>query len=310
MSLANAQKPWLAEKECTLDDAKAALLESDAPSIENLRALSHGWDNTVFIGELSSGECVSVRFPRREIALSLLNAEATLLPLVCDALSVDAPYPLFAGGPTRAFDWPFVVSRFVSGQTLCRAKLSAEKRRALLPQVSRFLSELHNINVKQAREAGALFDEHARTSMKRLRVILDERLPVLLEKDVLSKVQCQKIERVFDEAHEHSSVDLCLCHGDLYARHLVIENDALKGVIDWGDVHVGCPSKDLAILFALSPEDPFAFYEMPDEPTQKRALCCALFSSVMILVFGLDIDDEALAHEGKRNLDALCEIIS
>ena len=131
---------------------------------------------------------------------------------------------------------------------------------------------------------------------------------MLVEKVALSFTQAEKILRVFDEAPEHSSVEARLCHGDLYARHLVVDERALKGVIDWGDVHSGCPSKDLAILYALSPSDPFAFYKAPDQSTQKRALCCALYSSVMILIFGRDIKDAALVHEGKRNIDTLCAI--
>ena len=39
-------------------------------------------------------------------------------------------------------------------------------------------------------------------------------------------------------------------HGDLYSRHLVVGDDRLvRGVIDWGDTHLGDPALDLAIAW-------------------------------------------------------------
>src|SRR5207248_5344377 len=45
-----------------------------------------------------------------------------------------------------------------------------------------------------------------------------------------------------------------LLHGDLYARHLLVDETAqLCGVIDWGDIHIGDPAHDLAIVLTLLP---------------------------------------------------------
>jgi hypothetical protein len=51
----------------------------------------------------------------------------------------------------------------------------------------------------------------------------------------------------------------CLVHGCLYSRHVIVEpSDAesdedarLAGIIDWGDVHAGDPSGDLACAWSL-----------------------------------------------------------
>jgi Ser/Thr protein kinase RdoA (MazF antagonist) len=54
-----------------------------------------------------------------------------------------------------------------------------------------------------------------------------------------------EMERI---APTESPARLTIVHGDLYARHVLVdERGALSGVIDWGDIHLGDPAIDLAI---------------------------------------------------------------
>ncbi len=49
------------------------------------------------------------------------------------------------------------------------------------------------------------------------------------------------------------AVSPCLMHGDLYARHLLLdESFQLSRVIDWGDLHAGDGAVDLAVAWLVA----------------------------------------------------------
>jgi aminoglycoside phosphotransferase (APT) family kinase protein len=54
--------------------------------------------------------------------------------------------------------------------------------------------------------------------------------------------------------------ELRVCHGDLYSRHLLVENGALSGVIDWGDLHAGDPAVDLSVAHIFLPPSAHAIF--------------------------------------------------
>ena len=103
-------------------------------------------------------------------------------------------------------------------------------------------------------------------------------------------------------------VQQALVHGDLYARHLLLDDQArLCGVIDWGDIHVGHPAVDLSVVHAfLPPAARLAFlqaYGRPVDPGSWRlARFRALFSALAIVLYGKDTGDGPLEAEGRQAL--------
>jgi aminoglycoside phosphotransferase (APT) family kinase protein len=101
-----------------------------------------------------------------------------------------------------------------------------------------------------------------------------------------------------------------LVHGDLYARHVLIdERGSAAGVIDWGDVHRGDGASDLAIAWGFLPRacrEAFRDEYGPiDEAPWRLARFSALQVSAIVLAYGHEIGDEALAQEGRLALEHL-----
>ncbi|BDE05855.1 hypothetical protein WPS_11310 [Vulcanimicrobium alpinum] len=93
---------------------------------------------------------------------------------------------------------------------------------------------------------------------------------------------------------------LHVVHGDLYARHLVVDDGgALRGVIDWGDLHLGDPALDLAaaeMLFEPAQRAEFDIgYGSVDARSRERARWRGIYHAAMTADYGLRIDDEPLA---------------
>ncbi|HYO58921.1 phosphotransferase [Archangium sp.] len=99
----------------------------------------------------------------------------------------------------------------------------------------------------------------------------------------------------------------CWVHGDLYARHLLVdEHHTVRGVLDWGDVHLGDPAIDLTLAFTfLPPEARGTFREAYgdiDEATWDRARFRAFHYGVALMLYGQSQGDESITRVGRDAL--------
>ena len=79
----------------------------------------------------------------------------------------------------------------------------------------------------------------------------------------------------------------------------------MTGIVDWGDVHRGDPALDLFVMFFLSIEEEKTFmqsYGFIDEDTYKRAMHRAMLYSLILLEYGLLIEDVHFIRMGRRLL--------
>jgi aminoglycoside phosphotransferase (APT) family kinase protein len=100
-------------------------------------------------------------------------------------------------------------------------------------------------------------------------------------------------------------------HGDLHARNALVENDAITGIIDWGDITSGDVATDLAAIWMLFSEQTArqkALSEYADisEATLQRAKGWAVLFGVALLDTGL-IDHPRHARMGEQILRRVTE---
>jgi aminoglycoside phosphotransferase (APT) family kinase protein len=101
-----------------------------------------------------------------------------------------------------------------------------------------------------------------------------------------------------------------LLHGDLYARHLLMADGRLEGVIDWGDVHIGDRAADLAVAeIVLPPSSRAAFWaayadggHTPTAGTLARVAARAIHHCVLVLQFARSVEDADLLREAMLGL--------
>ena len=121
--------------------------------------------------------------------------------------------------------------------------------------------------------------------------------------------QMSAIQGALDAMPPDSDCGKCLLHGDLYSRHLLVQADELVGVIDWGDICVGDPAIDLAVVFTLlEPPARAAFwrqYGRVSAVTRMRARYRALNHTIALLAYAHDTDDRPLYAEGRRAMNHL-----
>lgn len=191
-----------------------------------------------------------VRSPRHDVAGAAMEGEVALLEQLADAvddglLPFDVPRPAgFAPLPEggRAMLYPELV-----GRPLDLAALTPGS--ALLRALARAIAAVHELPGAVVRTAG-LPDYDAEGYRQRRLAEVDQaartgHLP-------------QRLLRRWEHALEDVSLwrfAATPVHGDLAAEHVVVDGDAVVGVVDWSEARVADPADDLAwLLAATTPE--------------------------------------------------------
>jgi aminoglycoside phosphotransferase (APT) family kinase protein len=276
-----------------------ALLAEQFPELDasSARLLDEGWDNAVWLVE----EVWAFRFPRRANSVALVARELVVLPRVAALVSIAVPVPRFVGRPSDRFARPFFGHALLPGGELADAGLPDSERVQLGTDLGRFLRALHTPDCLAAVDPGRELpvDPNGRADMALRVPMARERFVAVAEASTYRRA----LERLLAEAERlPPSSSETLLHGDLHARHVLVDQGTVIAVIDWGDTCRGDPSIDLQVAWmALPPDGRSAFFEeygAIDHETRLRARVLAVSLSTILLLYARD--------QGRRRLESEC----
>jgi aminoglycoside phosphotransferase (APT) family kinase protein len=295
--------PWAPDIEIGMPLARD-LVAAQFPQLGEVRLepMGEGWDNAAY---LVNGAFV-FRFPRRSATAKLIDRESRFLPRLAPQLPLPIPIPEFAGVPSDAYPWPFAGYRRLRGRELASLRPTDQGYGRLAAGLGRFLRALHRIDVAPPAEAGLPADEIGRLDEIRMMPKLRTRLRELQEDGVLREA-APILDVVEGLRPIVPSAQRAVVHGDLYARHILVD-DAIGalGIIDWGDLHLGDAAVDVMVAFSVIPPQAraqfFSEYGSPGEPALAAARFRAIYHSAMVAHYGHRIADADLLHIGLRGL--------
>jgi aminoglycoside phosphotransferase (APT) family kinase protein len=273
------------DAEIVVEEALARrLIESQFPDVElrSLRHLAEGWDNTVWV---ANGE-LAFRFPRRAIAVPLIEREVEVLPQLAPLLPRPIPVPTHVGRASDEYPWPFFGAQLVPGREVADADVHAG---AFGAQLGAFLRALHDVGL----DLPLPDDPMGRADMT-------IRVPKAREELSSLGGLSDEVESVLDAALDLPTPPATVvAHGDLHLRHALVGRDGgLSGVIDWGDACRADPSVDLSLYWSLLSDDGrevfLAEYGTVTDEHLLRARVLALFLCGMIAAYA--------AHHGAPRL--------
>jgi aminoglycoside phosphotransferase (APT) family kinase protein len=276
---------------------------------QRLRPFGAGMDNAAFL----VNERYVFRFPRREIAVPLLERETQILPLLANRVPVRIPVPQFVGTASERYPWLFAGYERLPGTSACSVSLSDQHRETIAPALGSFLRALHAIDPSTAIACGLPGDEMKRLDHAHRFPLAQERFALLEDAGAITNTQpfLDFMASVAPENLEPSVV----AHGDLYARHLLVDGKRdLCAVIDWGDVHYGHPAVDLMVAHILLPPSAHAAfveaYGGVDARTWDIAKYRAVYHCALVADYGIQIGDAALWDAGLTGLRFIRETLS
>jgi aminoglycoside phosphotransferase (APT) family kinase protein len=299
---------WAADIDVDAELARR-LIAAQFPDLRgaSVEPAGSGWDNAAF---LVDGELL-FRFPRRRIAAPLIERELALLPSIAPRVPLPISVPAFAGVPAEAYPWSFAGYRKIAGVTACALALADAERAALAEPLGAFLRALHGIDPAPLVARGLPPDELGWLDHAKRLGVSRERLPVL------SAAGAEVVDRARElvdwlAANPPGRVPesgRAVVHGDLYARHVILCDGALAGIIDWGDVHHGDPALDLAIAHLMLPQFAHARFRAAygpiDDRTWSAARYRAIYHAILELDYGIRTGDAGMRDIGAAALRSM-----
>lgn len=290
--------PWRPEREITVAEATAAVRGLGLAG-DDVRQVAAGWDNSI----VAVDHTWLFRFPRRSIALPGVEREALHLPRLAPLLPLPIPVPEHRGTYGDPA-WPFWGAKVLPGTEL--AVTPHADVGAVAAALGRFVRALHDVPVEPSLPIDPMGRADAPARADRTRTMLDDLRAAALWSDDAA------LDGLLAEADDSPPPPdvLVTSHGDLYARHVLVDADGLAcGVIDWGDLCTAHPAVDLAFVFsALAPEHRAAFwaeYGSVDADTVLRARTMAAFSAAAVASYAHDTRLDALLTSALERLSTV-----
>jgi aminoglycoside phosphotransferase (APT) family kinase protein len=288
---------WKPERETSVAEALPAIRAAgyDGP-LDSAETIAAGWDNTILLVDRSW----AFRLPRRAIALPGIHREIAWLPTIAAAVHVPVPTPTHVGSIGEP-PWPFWGGRYLPGEELAQ-RPGADRVRVAV-QLGEFLRDLHALPVIADLPVDPFRRADAAHRATRARTALAELAGLGLWSDDPGLEEW--LTRA--EALPPPTGPLVTSHGDLYARHVLLDPaGSVCAVIDWGDLCTANPAVDLAIAFsAFTGEARAALldaYGGVDDETQLRARTMGINSAAMVAQYAHDIGDSVLLAESLAGL--------
>lgn len=284
-------------------DTVKQILNEQFPNfpIKSIEQIGEGFDNTVFI----LNDEILLRFPRREVAVTILEVEKKLLPSINEYISFQTTIPFIFGQPSEKFPWPFLGYNYIKGKP--PVHLTRQERINTIEPLAKILKQLHSIPLSTLTHLNLHGDELRRLDIKYRK---PQFLKYVEEAIKLKLIPSEmKIKHYIENLHEViPKTPLVLVHGDLHFKNMIVNDEhVLKGIIDWGDAHIGQRELDLSIVFSIIPSDKReSFYEIYGQISNESKLIAqfkSIYTTVILILFANDIDDEDLVRFCQENLN-------
>jgi aminoglycoside phosphotransferase (APT) family kinase protein len=208
-------------------------------TIGRIMPLGEGLGNVAF--EVNDAHVF--RFPKPHVNVVDLQRELLLLPVVRTRSTLPVPKPDFV-----PLDRSYVGYRKLPGRILMNAAegIPASGCAAMGRQLGAFLSSIHQI-------PAAAFDSSAVKceSLCPEDCLASARDDYGKAREGIPTRYVAAVERFLDAspAADTWSGDSVFSHNDLGSEHILVQNGALSGIIDWGDTAFTDPAYDFGLLY-------------------------------------------------------------
>ena len=231
-----------------------------------------GWDNRTF----HLGDAMSVRLPSGQEYAAQVAKEQKWIPFLAQHISVQICQPIAMGKPSKNYPWHWSVYRWIDGQSANTLKSHELDFKTIAEQLAQFLHELHQIDstggpITDRGGSPIFYDDETRATITQLQDLIDV--------DTATSVWDAAIQSRWHKLPVWS-------HGDLSSGNILVQDNRLCAVIDFGSITIGDPACDLVIAWTfLHGKSRQIFKDLMnlDDDTWARARGWALWKAMITL---------------------------
>ncbi len=190
------------------------------------------------------------RFGKHQAARQSLRREYCLLPGLAEQFTLRIPSPQIVGLDKQG-ELIFTAYLMLSGSSLSQERylgLDLSSRTRCAHQVATFLTQLHGIELPQARACGVPSIDYAEQYAGLGLQVRAELYPAL---DQPERLFIERVIGDYLESGDAVAYQPVLLHGDLSPEHVLCNEAAnsVTAIIDFGDMMIGDPAWDLIFLY-------------------------------------------------------------
>lgn len=218
-----------------------------------------------------------VRLPLTPGGVEDVELELRWLPYLAPHLPLPVPEPVGVGRPGHGYDWPWSVYRWLDGTNPTIGGLADPA--GFATDLAAFVHALHGIDT-----AGAPRSARGVTLASRDSAV---REAIGLLTGVIDTAAASAVWEATRDAPEWTGPD-CWVHADLSPGNLLLVEDRLSAVIDFGVMGVGEPAVDLVTAWSLfdpPTREVFRTATKVDEATWRRGRGWALSIALLELSY-------------------------
>lgn len=272
-----------------------------------VEAFGEGWDNWIY-----RADDWLFRFPRRRIAVPLIEREMAILPSLAPRLPRPIPHPVFFGKPTSTYPWPFFGYRPVQGSPVAEVPSDHDPRSESAQALAEFLQALQGVPAAEASAWGAGEATLGRMDLGRLRLRFETWLSAAVNRGLADPDAPWATEFREAKAPPMSLDSPVLVHGDLNFKNVLLDvRGQLAGVVDWGDLHLGHPAEDWMFAAGYLPRAGQELFRRlvgaSDDGLWQAARAVSIYVNLIVLVSASDMGRPCDVAEAQRQLANLDE---
>jgi len=154
---------------------------------------------------------------------------------------IEFPSNMILVKPNSDYPYGCLIYKMVKGEPLNPEKITKEEQDELAKRIVEFNTEMHNLDIHWDRDKAI---NHEVDKVNR---------NIELLKNYLSDKEINKLKEysIKFSRYLNSKESFCITHGDLWADNLIMNNNKLTGIIDFGNMAYFLPEVDYASMWNM-----------------------------------------------------------
>lgn len=263
---------------------------------------SAGTENAIF----RLGNDLAIRMPRVESAAKQAEREAIWLPRLANHLSLAIPEPVELGQPSEGFPHHWAICRWLEGENAFVHPIPD------LPAGARTLARF----VGSLREAPVAVDSSliARTLGRGVDLVHRDSATRSAIESCAGLADIATLREIWAEALSAPrwERDPVWVHGDIHVGNLLVKDERITGVIDWGCLGMGDPACDLTVAWSMLDRESRAIFRAElgvDDATWIRGRAWAISVAVIALPYYLETNPLLVAISRHSIEEAIADFL-
>jgi aminoglycoside phosphotransferase (APT) family kinase protein len=252
------------------------LIEKQFPQYKNVPV--NEFDTTGTVNAIFRlGNKRYVRLPMLEIYADSILKEYKILPYLSEKLTLAIPHPIYLGIPDTVYPFHWGIYTWIDGDSYDHNKITDAHE--IIDELANFVKELHSIDLSaDAPKAG-------RRPLADLNLTTIDALNNA--KDAIEYKKAVSIWNYLVNTPVWDNKPVWI-HGDLLKPNILIKNNRIAGIIDFGSAGIGDPAFDIIpawTIFETKSRSIFREKLNVDDALWNRACAYALHQAALIIPY-------------------------